>query len=134
MALSGLVVGGFRPRGQTRRPDLPTVPLVATRTLNHVSLRVADARRSLEFYQRVFGMPVRGYQKNGQVTLVAIGSGPQFLSLFEGPTPQVSDVGFGVEDFDAERLRKILADKGIEARLDIRRAAEQRPARETRRN
>ena len=128
MALSGLVVGGFRPSGQTRRPDLPTVPLVETRTLNHVSLRVADAKRSLEFYQRVFGMPLRGYQKNGEVTLVAIGSGPQFLSLFEGPIPQVSHIGFGVEDFDAERIRKVLADQGIKARVDIRRAAEQRPA------
>ena len=128
MALSGPMLAGIRLSGQTRRSGLPTIPLVATRTLNHVALRVANAKRSLEFYQRVLGMPIHGYPKNGDVTLLTIGAGPQFLSLVEGPNPHLMHYGFGVEDFDAERIRKILVDKGIKARLDIRRAAEQRPA------
>ena len=128
MALSGSLLGGIRLNGQTRRPGLPTIPLVATRTLNHVALRVANAKRSVEFYQRVLGMPIHGYQKNGNATLLTIGAGPQFLSIVEGPDPHLIHYGFGVEDFDAERTRKILADKGIKARVEMRRGAEQRPA------
>ena len=126
-AFSALVVASPRLRGQVHRPNLPTEPIVATRTLNHVALRVANVKRSLEFYQRVFGMPVQGYQQNGAVTLLTIGTGPQFLSLVEGTNPHLTHFALGVENFDAERLSTRLAEKGINAHVVLRRAAEQQP-------
>src|SRR5262245_7981115 len=49
-------------------------PAIALRTLNHVTLSVSDPKRSLEFYQGLFGMPVEGRQGADTISL-QIGSG-----------------------------------------------------------
>src|SRR5688572_33267325 len=58
--------------------------------LNHLHLTVSDLKRSLEFYQRVLGMPIAGMQgveadwQKPVVPMLAIGSGPEFISFSEG--------------------------------------------------
>ena len=54
-------------------------PLIPVRALNHMTLSVSDPKRSLDFYQGLFGMPIQARQ--GQTTLLRIGAGPQFLAL-----------------------------------------------------
>jgi catechol 2,3-dioxygenase-like lactoylglutathione lyase family enzyme len=54
------------------------------KTLSHVTLRVSDPKRSIEFYQGLFGLPVQAYQgpdRNALPTL-RIGAGPQFLFVY----------------------------------------------------
>src|SRR5262245_5328734 len=47
---------------------------IRVRTLNHFGIAVADTKRSVEFYQGLFGLPVRA--RLGPTTLLQIGAGP----------------------------------------------------------
>src|SRR5438309_1195942 len=59
-------------------------PLAIT-SFNHVSLNVTDLKRSIDFYQGLFGMPIQSRQGAASVEL-RIGAGPQFLNLAGGAT------------------------------------------------
>lgn len=87
----------------------------ATRALNHVTLTVTDPKRSLAFYQKVFGLPVVATQ--GPVPILRIGSGPQFLALSGGPgaTPRIDHFCLTIDDFDATRVMKALEAHGVTA-------------------
>jgi hypothetical protein len=51
------------------------------KTLSHATLSVSDPKRSLEFYQALFGMPIQAYQgpDDSAPPGLRIGAGPQFL-------------------------------------------------------
>ncbi len=95
-------------RGQISRRGLMTalVPLLATsnaeaaetlnvKTVNHVTLSVADIDKSREFYQNLFGAPIVSKQSNG----INIAMGPaSFLGLYKmGQAPSIHHVCLGVE-------------------------------------
>jgi catechol 2,3-dioxygenase-like lactoylglutathione lyase family enzyme len=89
----------------------PTIPVKA---LNQFTLLVSDVKRSIDFYQGLFGMPIQARQ--GSTVLLRIGNGPQFIAI--GPTganaPSIAPiVGMTVENFNADRLAGILAQHGI---------------------
>ena len=48
---------------------------IRVRGINHVTLSVSDVKRSVEFYQGLFGLPVQ--HRQGVSTGLRIGSGPQ---------------------------------------------------------
>jgi catechol 2,3-dioxygenase-like lactoylglutathione lyase family enzyme len=84
--------------------------------LSHITLTVSDVKRSLEFYQGLFGMPVQARQ--GSAVLLRIGNGPRFLALrpaAAGERPSISALGFGVQDFSVDRALQTLAARGITA-------------------
>src|SRR5687768_9758409 len=84
--------------------------------LSSITLTVADVKRSLDFYQGLFGMPVQARQ--GSSVLLRIGSGPRFLALRQaaaGEAPSISALGFGVERFSVDSAMKALAAHGITA-------------------
>jgi catechol 2,3-dioxygenase-like lactoylglutathione lyase family enzyme len=92
---------------------------IRMRGLNHVTLTVSDLKRSVDFYQGLFGMPIQGRQGSTLIVL-RIGSGPQSLMLSTGganATPSINHLCVGVEEFNVDRILKILADHGI-ARTD----------------
>ena len=62
-----------------RRRSPPGKPPLVTREMNHVTLAVSDPKRSLEFYQRVFGLPVVATQ--GAIPIMRVGRGPGFIAL-----------------------------------------------------
>ncbi|MDH3205061.1 MAG: VOC family protein [Gemmatimonadota bacterium] len=84
-----------------------------TRGLHHVTLAVSDVGRSLEFYQRLFGMPVQA--RHGDKILLRIGNGPGFMALMPaGPEgPRIDHWGIAVEDYELGRVMEVLADKGV---------------------
>jgi len=87
---------------------------VRVRALNHMTFSVSDVKRSLDFYQGLFGMPIQARQ--GATTLLGIGSGPQFLALSAAgpnPTPSINHYCATVEDFNVDRMLKALADHGV---------------------
>jgi catechol 2,3-dioxygenase-like lactoylglutathione lyase family enzyme len=75
---------------------------------------VSDPKRSLDFYQGLFGMPIQARQ--GQTTLLGIGAGPQFLALSgTGPngTPSINHFCMTVDAFDAARVMATLSSHGV---------------------
>jgi catechol 2,3-dioxygenase-like lactoylglutathione lyase family enzyme len=81
--------------------------------INHVTLSVSDVKRSVDFYQGLFGMPV--ISRQGTTTNLQIGSGPQFLELTSAGSnaPSISQLGLGVENFNIDRVVTILEQHGV---------------------
>ncbi len=112
-----------------RRTFLLTIPaLAASRAfaqapaafkvngLSQMVLTVSDVKRSLEFYQGLFGMPIQARQ--GSTVLLRVGDGPRFVALRQaasGERPSISALGFGVEDFSIDGAMKILTAHGFSA-------------------
>jgi catechol 2,3-dioxygenase-like lactoylglutathione lyase family enzyme len=88
-------------------------PAIPVKGLNHFTLAVSDIKRSLDFYQGLFGMPIQARQ--GATPVLRIGSGPQFLALSAaGPNkPSISHLCMSVENFNVDRIIGILAQHGI---------------------
>ena len=90
-------------------------PILRARGINHIGLASADPKRSVEFYQGLFGMPVRGRQ--GATTLLQLGPGPQFMAiapLAGGAAPSITHYCLGVEGFSVDRAFAALAARGVE--------------------
>jgi len=84
------------------------------RAFNHMTLSVSDQKRSIDFYQELFGMPVHAHQ--GATTLLRVGSGPQFIAF--STASATSAVGINhycitIDDFNVDRVLKVLADHGV---------------------
>ena len=89
-------------------------PIIPVKTLNHFELSVSDVKRSVEFYQGLFGMPIQARQ--GSTVILRIGDGPQFIALSPAgaePPRIVPRVGFTVEDFNADQIVGVLAKHGV---------------------
>jgi catechol 2,3-dioxygenase-like lactoylglutathione lyase family enzyme len=83
-------------------------------TLNHASLIVSDLDRSVTFYQRTFGMPVKSTQQGG----VNLALGDSFLGIYQGGAnamPHINHFCFGIRDFDAARTVAALEGQGLRA-------------------
>ena len=127
MSAEGQTPAGFD-TSITRRSLLLALPAVAMarsvltaqgantlkiRAFNHMTLSVSDPKRSLEFYQGLFGMPVHAHQ--GATTLLRVGDGPQFIALSAaGQNPVgINHYCVTVDDFNVDRVLKVLADHGV---------------------
>jgi catechol 2,3-dioxygenase-like lactoylglutathione lyase family enzyme len=117
--------------GMTRRTLLLSLPVLAVarrviaqtagasapmkvRALNHMTLSVPDPKRTIDFYQGLFGMPVAARQ--GATTVLRIGPGPQFLAVSAaapGVAPAINHYCVTVENFNVDRILKALADHGV---------------------
>ena len=89
-------------------------PSLRVRSINHIGLAVADTKRSIDFYQGLFGMPVRGRQ--GQTTLLQLGPGPQFIAIAPvtgGAAPSITHYCLGIEGFNVDRVMAALAANGV---------------------
>lgn len=93
------------------------MPAATGRSMNHVSLSVADVDRSARFYQRVLGMEIISRPANGGLNM---GLGPEsFLGLYELDNPgSMHHLCIGVDNYDAEALATRLEDHGVEARIN----------------
>src|SRR5579862_2729290 len=87
---------------------------IRVRGINHATLAVSDVKRSMDFYQGLFGMPVINRQGTTSAAL-QIGSGPQHLGISAaGSTaPRIDHLCLAVDDFDVDRLKKVLTQHGI---------------------
>jgi catechol 2,3-dioxygenase-like lactoylglutathione lyase family enzyme len=91
----------------------PQIPVTG---LSQMTLTVSDPKRSIAFYQGLFGMPIQARQ--GTTTFLRIGTGPRFLAIVPaapGERPSISRFGMGVERFDLGDIVKRLAQHGITA-------------------
>jgi catechol 2,3-dioxygenase-like lactoylglutathione lyase family enzyme len=88
-------------------------PQIRVRAMNHFTLAVADPKRSLDFYQQLFGMPIQAHQ--GATPVLRIGPGPQFLAISAAGNapPSISHLCLTVENFNVDRLIGVLAQHGV---------------------
>src|SRR5215470_5119708 len=94
--------------------QLSKTPGIRVRALNHMTLFVSDPKRSVEFYQGLFGMPVQARQGNS--ALLRIGPGPLYIALAAaGPNrkPGIDHFCMTVEGFDSGQLLKTFAGHGV---------------------
>src|SRR5215217_6473950 len=92
----------------------PAAAPIRVNGLSQLTLTVSDLKRSLDFYQGLFGMPIQARQ--GSTVLLRIGAGPRFLALKQaaaGERPSISALGFGVRDFSIDFALKQLAAHGV---------------------
>ena len=89
---------------------------IKLRSFNHVNLTVSDLKRSIDFYQGLFGMPVQGRTGSTGVQL-RVGSGPQHLALSSGEggaaTAKIDHYCLSVEAFNVDRIVKTLIEHGV---------------------
>jgi catechol 2,3-dioxygenase-like lactoylglutathione lyase family enzyme len=90
----------------------------AVKPLNHVTLFVEDVRKSVSFYQSLFGMPVLTPQDPG----INLTAGTGFLGIYpaDGRPTGVNHICLGLENFDADRTLKKLVDRGLDANIRLR--------------
>ena len=91
------------------------------RGLHSMTLAVSDVKRSLEFYQGLFGMPIQA--RHGDTPLLRVGPGPKFMALTPAGADGamgVSRFGIAVEDFNADRIVAVLGEprRGPRGRLE----------------
>lgn len=88
----------------------------AAQQVNHVTLFVSDVEKSVDFYQRLFGMPVLTLQGRG----VNLRVGSSFLGIYpaddEHP-PGIHHVCLGLDDFDADVVLKRLESAGVKGQI-----------------
>src|SRR5882757_230577 len=75
-------------------------PSIRVRGINHVTLSVSDVKRSVDFYQGLFGMPV--ISRQGMTANLQIGAGPQFLGVSSAGSnaPNINHLCLAVDDFN----------------------------------
>jgi catechol 2,3-dioxygenase-like lactoylglutathione lyase family enzyme len=97
-------------RSMASQPAAPAT--IRVRTLSHFGLAVSDQKRSIEFYQGLFGMPVQA--RIGETTLLRVGTGPQFISIAPAgnAAPTINHFCLGVDGFDVDRVMAALAARG----------------------
>jgi catechol 2,3-dioxygenase-like lactoylglutathione lyase family enzyme len=70
-------------------------------TLNHVTVRVPDLRRTSQFYQEFFGMPLKQHSENIHI----LGVGRSFFGIEQKGTPaELDHFDFGIAGFDADTV------------------------------
>jgi catechol 2,3-dioxygenase-like lactoylglutathione lyase family enzyme len=95
-------------------PALAQPAALKAATLNHASLIVSNMDRSVEFYQRAFGLPVKSTQQGG----VNLAVGDAFLGIYQGgqnATPHINHICFGIRDFDPAATVAALEGQGLPA-------------------
>ena len=123
---SGAGTGAAAPGGAAAGTAQPAAAPIPVTTMNHVTLTVADVQRSVEFYQRVLGLPLvttQGTERDwnaAAVPVLGVGQGPQFIAFSQGDRPHINHYCLGMESFDAAEVVERLAEHGIEARVRMR--------------
>ena len=89
-------------------------PSIRVRTISHFGLAVSDPKRSIDFYQGLFGMPIQA--RAGTTTILRVGGGPQFISIASvaaNAAPSINHFCLGVENFNLDRVLAALAAHGV---------------------
>jgi catechol 2,3-dioxygenase-like lactoylglutathione lyase family enzyme len=112
-ALAGLVAMAAVPAGAQ---DAGVTKIAQGRTINHVSMAVADVEKSAAFYKALLGLKEVSRPGNGGINL---GLSDGFLGLYKLPNPgTVNHFCIGVDDFDPDRMADRLKAQGIAATVD----------------
>jgi len=110
-AMGGAAAMAMMPSVLAQEAKAAPIPV---RKIQNFGLRVTDVRRSLRFYQELFGMPVQA--RVGNTVCLQVGDGPIFFSLTPvrgRETPGITHIGLSVEDYDTDGLSAALTEHGL---------------------
>ena len=88
-------------------------------SINHTSVLVTDMTRSIDFYNRVFGLSVINEDKPNKISRLGVG-GKVLVSLrVEPPAGSIDHFAIGVEGFNREAVTKELQGMGLVPRENL---------------
>jgi catechol 2,3-dioxygenase-like lactoylglutathione lyase family enzyme len=88
-------------------------------SINHTSVLVSDMARSVDFYNRVFGLTVLNEDKPNKISRLGI-SGKVLVSLRVEPPPGLIDhFAIGVERFNRDAVTASLTQLGVTPRENL---------------
>jgi catechol 2,3-dioxygenase-like lactoylglutathione lyase family enzyme len=94
-----------------------TTPFSSTR-IDHISIQVTDMARSIDFYQKVFGLKILGEDKENEI--VRMGVTRIIVSLHRKPPVGIVDhFAIAIDNFDREAVTAELAKHGLEAQQNL---------------
>ncbi len=94
-----------------------TTPFSATR-IDHISIQVTDMARSIEFYQKIFGLKILGEDKENEI--VRMGVTRIIVSLHrKAPVGIVDHFAIAIDGFDREAVTAELAKHGLTAQQNL---------------
>ena len=109
---------GTGARGDVLPPAPAAVarPLFQIKSINHVTLTIANGAREKEFYQTALGLTVRAMQGTGATLAIGEGTdGVVFNPTTNNPNAisGINHVCYTIENFDPERVMAILIEAGL---------------------
>ena len=109
---------GTGARGDVLPPAPAAVarPLFQIKSINHVTLTIANGVREKEFYQTALGLTVRAMQGTGATLAIGEGTdGVVFNPTTNNPNAVsgINHVCYTIENFDPERVMAILIEAGL---------------------
>ena len=82
-----------------------------TANIDHVSVKVADLQRSVDFYQKMFGFTVISEDKPQGI--VRVGNGRVLVSFnHESPAGKIDHFSIGIPRFNKETVTRYLQQRG----------------------
>ena len=88
-------------------------------SINHSSVLVSDMARSMEFYDRVFGLKLLGEDKANKIARLGTG-GKVLVSLrVEPPAGKIDHFAIGVDGFNREAVTRELQGMGLTPRENL---------------
>lgn len=94
-----------------------TTPFKSTR-IDHISIQVTDMARSVEFYEKIFGLRILGEDKENEI--VRMGVTRIIVSLHRKPPVGIVDhFAIAIDDFDREAVTAELAKHGLRAEQNL---------------
>ena len=125
------LVSRFERGGVSRRELVQTLLMVAAAgataeaapltsgSINHTSVLVSDMTRSMEFYNRVFGLSLVSEDKANKISRLGTG-GKVLVSLrVEPPAGTIDHFAIGVQGFNKEAVTAELKGMGLTPRENI---------------
>jgi catechol 2,3-dioxygenase-like lactoylglutathione lyase family enzyme len=82
-------------------------------SINHTSVLVSDMARSIDFYNRVFGLSVLNEDKPNRISRLGIDRKVLVSLRVEPPPGLIDHFAIGVVDFNREAVTKSLQDIGL---------------------
>jgi catechol 2,3-dioxygenase-like lactoylglutathione lyase family enzyme len=112
------------------QPSLKDSMPVKVTSLNHASFSVADLKAGIQWYGRVFGMPLYGFQDYGagqNILRVGTKNEPAYIALNQADQRTVAQAKpsrphfcYGVRDFDVDRIQRALSEMPAFAQSTLR--------------
>jgi catechol 2,3-dioxygenase-like lactoylglutathione lyase family enzyme len=94
-----------------------TTPFKSTR-IDHISIQVTDMARSVEFYEKIFGLRVINEDKENEI--VRMGVTRIIVSLHRKPPVGIVDhFAIAIDDFNREAVTAELAKHGLTAEQNL---------------
>ncbi len=94
-----------------------TTPFKSTR-IDHISIQTTDLRRSIEFYQKIFGLTVLNEDKENEIARMGVTK--TIVSLHHKPPFAVVDhFAIAIDGFDSDATTKALAEHGYKAEQNL---------------